>query len=155
MSHTAAPRIRALSREESIEVLARNQVGRIAFAHAGRIDVEPIHYVYADGWIYGRTSHGAKLEATGYQWSPVAFEVDEVQEVFRWRSVVVHGGFYTVPADGAEWERQEWSKGVDLLRRLVPETLTPEDPVPHRDVLFRIALQEVTGREAVPGDATA
>lgn len=41
--------------------------------------------------------------------------------------------------------------GVELLRSLVPATLTAEDPAPHRQVLFRIAVQEVTGREATPG----
>lgn len=149
MSQTGAPQIRSLGREEIDAILARNHVGRIAYGRDNRIDIEPIHYVYADGWIYGRTSHGAKLETTGYAWSPVAFEVDEVEGLFQWRSVVVHGGFYTVPADGAEWERQEWSRGVELLRGLVPETFTGDDPAPHRDVLFRIAVQEATGRECV------
>jgi nitroimidazol reductase NimA-like FMN-containing flavoprotein (pyridoxamine 5'-phosphate oxidase superfamily) len=151
MNHTAPPRVRELDHDESVAILARNHVGRIAFGQGHRIDIEPIHYVYSDGWIYGRTSHGAKLEATGYAWSPVAFEVDEVEDVFRWRSVVVHGGFYTVPPQGAAWQEAQWQKGVELLRQIVPESMTSEDPVPHRNIVFRIAVQEITGREATPG----
>ena len=149
------PTIRTLDRAQSEAILARNHVGRIAYGRGSRIDIEPIHYVYADGWIYGRTSHGAKLETTGYSWWPVAFEVDEVEELFRWRSVVVHGGFYTLPADGAEWEQDEWRRGLELLRGLIPEALTEDDPTPMRNVLFRIAVQEVSGREAVPGEGSA
>jgi nitroimidazol reductase NimA-like FMN-containing flavoprotein (pyridoxamine 5'-phosphate oxidase superfamily) len=74
-------------------------------------------------------------------------------EIFRWRSVVVHGGFYTIPEGGAEWEAEEWRRGVELLRAIVPETLSSDDPVAFRTVIFRIAVQDVTGREAVPGAA--
>lgn len=56
-----------------------------------------------------------------------------------------------MPKDGAEWDRAEWAKGVELLRRLIPGTLTGEDPVPGRTIIFRIAVQEISGREATPG----
>jgi uncharacterized protein len=145
------PTIRVLSEEECEAILSRNHVGRLAFARGNHVDIEPIHYVYHERWLYGRTSAGAKLEATGSEWWPVAFEVDEVEELFRWRSVVVHGGFYAIDEQGADWEQAEWRRGVELLRGLIPETLTPDDPAPHRRVLFRVAVQEVSGREAQPG----
>lgn len=72
--------------------------------------------------------------------------MDEVEAVFRWRSVIVHGGFYPLPAAGSERTEEAWEHGIELLRRLIPETMTPEDPVPHRWFLFRIAAQEITGR---------
>jgi nitroimidazol reductase NimA-like FMN-containing flavoprotein (pyridoxamine 5'-phosphate oxidase superfamily) len=151
----AAPRFLTLDREQCIAILARNHVGRIAYAWQNHVDIEPLHYVYHDGWLYGRTSHGAKLEVTGGTWWPVAFEVDEVEGLFQWRSVVVHGGFYTVPEDGVEGEAEAWRHGIELLRTLVPETLAEGDPVAFRTVVFRMAVQEATGREAVPGDAPA
>ncbi|HEX2081388.1 MAG TPA: pyridoxamine 5'-phosphate oxidase family protein [Longimicrobium sp.] len=152
MSTATKPRIRKLGRDECEQILARNHVGRMAYAWANHVDIEPLHYVYHDGWLFGRTSHGAKLAATGEQWWPVAFEVDEVEGIFQWRSVVVHGGFYTIPEHGPDWEQAAWRTGVELLRRLVPETLTADDPVPHRTVLFRIPVQEASGREATPAD---
>src|ERR1043165_5176780 len=114
------PVIRALDRAECERILARNHVGRLAYAWQNHVDIEPLNYVFHDGWIYGRTSHGAKPDAVGHTWGPGAFEVDEVEEVCRWRGVVVHGGFYTLPAEGSEWQAEEWRQGVELLRRIIP-----------------------------------
>ena len=156
MRTLAQPRFRALERPDIDPLLARNHVGRIAYGRGDRIDVEPIHYVHAHGWIYGRTSRGAKYATVGETWLgwwPVAFEVDEVEDLFRWRSVVVHGGFYGVDP---ELDREVRAHAVELLRTLLPEMLAADDPVPFRDVVFRIAVQEVTGREAYvaePADA--
>ena len=50
-----------------------------------------------------------------------------------WRSVVVHGGFYTLSPNGATWERKEYERAVELLRTLIPETFTPADPTPETD----------------------
>ena len=149
MTMTAKPVFEKLDRRECEEILARNHVGRLAYARGNHIDIEPLHYVYSDGWIYGRTSEGTKIQMTGYSWWPVAFEVDEVENLFRWKSVVVHGGFYTIPFRGTGWEVEEWKKGKELLRTLIPETFEENDPLPDRNILFRIALQEVTGRAAV------
>ncbi len=147
MDRFVAPEFRTLSREEIAAVLRRNHVGRIAFAHHDRVDIQPIHYVFAGGWIYGRTAPGAKLTAVRHnRW--VAFEVDEIEEMFVWRSVVVRGGFYVLSPDGPEHDRAAWQRGIELLQRILPATFQDEDPVPFRKVLFRIAVQEATGREA-------
>jgi uncharacterized protein len=155
MTHPAPPRFEVLDRDACVAILARNHVGRIAYAWSNHVDIEPLHYVYHDGWLYGRTSEGAKLQVTGGNWWPVAFEVDEVEGLFQWRSVVVHGGFYTLGADGLDFQREEWAHGLELLRTLVPETFTEADPAAFRTVVFRMAVQELTGREAIPGGAPA
>lgn len=153
MSSKPAPLIRTLNRAECDAVLARNHVGRIAYARGNRIDIQPIHYVFHEAWLYGRTRHGAMLETTGETWWPVAFEVDEAEDLFRWRSVVVHGGFYPIPREGSAAEQEEWERAVGLLRTLIPETFTADDPAAFRQVLFRIAVQDVSGRESLPGGA--
>ena len=150
METSSSPRFRSLNRNEIDAILARNHVGRLAYARGNRVDIEPLHYVYSNGWIYGRTSPGTKIETTGTDWWPVAFEVDEIEELFRWRSVVVHGGFYVIPKHGAEWQQEEWMRGLGLLRRLIPDTFREDDPAPHRNLIFRIAVQEASGREAIP-----
>ena len=155
MSNLSNPRFRTLSREECVAILARNHVGRLAWAVESRVEIKPVNYVYHEGWLYGRTSQGALLADAAATWAPVAFEVDEVEELFRWRSVVVHGGFYTVVDDGLALHDEEWWQGVQLLRTLIPETFTGDDPAGFRTVVFRLAVQEATGREAVPGEALA
>jgi uncharacterized protein len=155
-ARTDRPTFHALTRDECLVVLARNHIGRIAYSRQNRVDVEPIHYVYEEGWIFGRTSPGAKLDTlagTFHGIWPVAFEVDEVEGLFSWRSVVVHGNFHYVDPEGASWEQEQWGKGVEALRRLIPETFTDDDPVPFRNVVFGVAVQEVSGREARPPKA--
>jgi uncharacterized protein len=147
MSTSETSAVRELDRTEVYELLARNNIGRMAYARGSRIDIEPMHYVYMDGWIYGRTSWGNTLHAVSDSWWPVAFEVDEIANPFEWRSAVVHGGFYTLAEDGAAWERAEREKAIGLLRTLVPAPESEAAPVAARDLVFRIAVQEVSGRQ--------
>lgn len=78
---------RELSRDETEALLSRNKVGRLAFSVHDRVDIQPIHYVYERGWIYGRTSEGEKITTLEHnRW--VAFEVDEVEDILDRKSVV-------------------------------------------------------------------
>jgi len=141
---------RELTPDECHALLARHQVGRLAFAHKDRVDIEPIHYVFDDGWLYGRTSPGTKLEVVARnRW--VAFEVDECDGPFDMQSVVVKGGFYFLRNEGSEQEAEVYAHAVRLLRRIIPGTLTPDDPMPDRAVVFRIHIGELTGRAAMRG----
>lgn len=141
------PSFRELSAKESTALLRRNHVGRMAFAFRSRVDIVPIHYAYSGGWLYGRTSLGGKLLTLRHnQW--VAFEVDEVNSLFDWKSVVLHGGLYLLEADGPPRDVAARRRAVRLLRSLVPDTMRASDPVPFRDILFRIHADEVSGRAA-------
>lgn len=141
--------IRALDRDECLTLLTRQTVGRVAFAFHDRVDIQPIHYRYAQGFLYGRTSEGAKLETLAHnRW--VAFEVDEVRGTFDWTSVVVRGAFYRLDlASAVPKERDEAARAAALLDSVVPNTLALGDPAPFRTVLFRIHVDEVTGRRAM------
>lgn len=142
-----APHFRHLTPDECRALLDRQAVGRLAYVEHGQVGIVPIHYVHADGWLYGRTTPGAKITAMQHHpW--VAFEVDEVDGPFDWRSVVVRGALYVIERDGPNAERARWARAAELLRLIVPEALTPADPTPDRAVLFRVHLGEVTGRAA-------
>ena len=138
---------RELPREEIEEMLLRNKVGRLAFSFHDRVDVQPIHYVYERGWLYGRTSQGDKLSSLRHnQW--VAFEIDEIDDVFDWRSVVIHGSFWILHPRGSPRAEELWANATELVSRVVPGALTEHDPVGFRQTLFRIAVSDVRGREA-------
>jgi len=131
-------------------MLARHHVGRIAYTFHDRVDVEPISYVYADGALVFRTAPGSKLETLMHHpW--VALEIDEVEGVFDWRSVVVHGTSYILQETGAEAERRAYRAAVTSLRRLVPGTLDEGDPVPFRSVVLKLHIDRMTGRAARSG----
>lgn len=138
---------RDLSAGESIALLRRNRVGRMAYSFRNRVDIVPLHYVYSGGWLYGRTSMGPKLLALRHsRW--VAFEVDEIDGVFDWRSVVVHGALYLLDPEHPPRDPAARRRAIRLLRRITPETLSADDPVAFRDVLFRVFADEVNGRAA-------
>ncbi len=144
-----SPRFRELTHDECVALLDRNHVGRLAFVHHGHVGITPLHYVHRDGWLYGRTGPGEKLAVLRHHpW--VAFEVDETDGLFAWRSVVVRGAFYVLQRDGPMAERARWTQATTLLRELLPATLTPSDPVPRRDIVFRVHVGELTGRAAEP-----
>jgi nitroimidazol reductase NimA-like FMN-containing flavoprotein (pyridoxamine 5'-phosphate oxidase superfamily) len=145
MSSQTVPTIRRLEREEIESLLSRHHIGRLAYSFRDRVDIEPIHYVYEKGWIYGRTSPGVKL--TTVQHNPwVAFEVDEVDSVFEWRSAVVHGTLYVLSGRHAAVDDAVIREAEALLRRIVPSAFRPDDPTPERFVIIRIAVQELSGR---------
>jgi len=138
---------RELSREQIERVLERNNVGRLAFSLHDRVDIQPIHYVYERGWVYGRTSDGEKIATLSHnQW--VAFEVDEIADIFQWRSVVIHGSFWILHPRGSPRAEELWTKAAELVSKIVPGALTEHDPVAFRQTLFRIAIGDVRGREA-------
>lgn len=145
----SAPRIRSLRQSECLAIIRRRNVGRLAFSFHDRVDIVPIHYAYSGGWLFARTSHGAKMTTIAHApW--VAFEVDEVHDVFNWKSVVVHGTIYTVERDAGRPEARLWAAGIEALRAVVPETGTADDPVPERSLVFGIHIDRMTGRAARP-----
>jgi uncharacterized protein len=138
---------RDMSRDEIEAMLLRNRVGRLAFSIHDRVDIQPIHYIYQRGWLYGRTSEGEKITALKHnQW--IAFEVDEVTDLFDWRSIVIHGSFWIMHPRGSPRAEELWTKAAELVSKVVPGALTESDPVAFRQLLFRIAVSDVRGREA-------
>lgn len=142
-----SPVIEHLDRRASERILRANSVGRLAYAFRNRVDIEPIHYVYRRGRIYGRTSPGTKMSTIAH--SPwVAFEVDTVHGPFDWESVVVHGTFGILHQDGGAVDRRTWRLASTALKRVMPEAWTPRDPVPHRSILFQVSVDSISGRRA-------
>jgi nitroimidazol reductase NimA-like FMN-containing flavoprotein (pyridoxamine 5'-phosphate oxidase superfamily) len=137
----------ALSRAQCTKLLGRNHVGRLAYTFRDAVDIVPIYYAYADGWIYARTSPGQKIaKLRHHRW--VAFEVDEVYGIFDWSSVVVHGALYML--DPAAAVTETWESAVTILRRQFPGAFTDRDPVPFRSAIFRIHVDAVSGRQSTP-----
>ena len=144
----APPAFRDLTDEESRELLGRHNVGRIAYTFHDRVDIQPIHYVVSGNWLYGRTSRGEKFVTLAHNpWC--AFEVDEVRGLFDWDSVVVKGHLELLDPELGSPDAYE--QGLKLMSALVPGTFTALDPAPHRLILFRIHVNELTGRSARPG----
>lgn len=149
---TLSPEFSVLPRAEIDAVLARQNVGRLAYSLRDRVDIEPLHYVYADGWVYARTAPGTKLSTVVHNpW--VAMEVDEARALFDWDSVVLRGRLHILD-DGPTVEmRERYARAVTALRTLVPEAFTDADPTPDRVVVCAVYADDVEGRRARPSAA--
>lgn len=140
-----APMFFDLSKRQSRALLKRHHAGRLAFAFKDRVDIVPIGYVMSGDWLYGRTAHGNKLVQLKH--SPfVAFEVDEIDGPFDWRSVVARGTVYFLNPGGEE--HPDFKRALGLFRRFDPRIMREGDPVPDRTIFFRIHVDTVTGRAA-------
>lgn len=143
------PLFKTLTPEECEAILSRNNVGRIAFTLHDRVNIVPIHYVYVNDWVYGRTSAAGKLRDI-LRNRRIVFEVDEHRELFEWHSVIVRGPLYLIQPDSTQRTRSIYRTGVSVIRRLLPDAFTAADSVPFRDQLFRIRAVEVSGRASFP-----
>ena len=93
--------IRELSRQESLDLLARSRLGRLACARGAMPYIVPLYFAYDDEYLYSFSTFGQKIE-----WmrdNPnVCVEVDEVANPQQWVSVVIFGQFEEMP-DLPEW----------------------------------------------------
>lgn len=136
---------RDLSEIEMRRLLEDHQVGRLAFSFHDRVDIRPLNYKYADGWLFGRTSPGDKLLTIEHnQW--VAFAVDRLSGPFDWESVVVHGTFHRLDPEGSVHDRRLYQRGVEAVRAVFNPAFGPLDPVPFRTEVFGISINSMTGR---------
>ncbi len=86
---------RRLSDDECHRLLARHDVGRLAFVVGGQPLVVPVNYAFCHDRVVFRTGEGLKLRRTPRH--RVAFEIDAVDEARRvgW-SVLVKGCAYDI-----------------------------------------------------------
>ena len=141
--------VQELSEVEARAFLARNHTGRIAFSQHDRVDIQPISYAYDNGWILGRTSIGTKLSTLAHNpWC--AFEVDEVSGPLDWTSVVARGAFHLLDP---EWGSADvYTRALASVVSMQAGAFSAADPAPHRNVLFGIYVNEITGRRARHAD---
>ena len=149
-TRTGCPTIGAmlgtLTPEEIDEVLRTEAVGRIGCCAFGRPYVVPITYAYDGMAVYAHSREGLKLRAMRSNPS-VCFEVDRMEDLSEWRSVIAMGTF-------SELKEREAELAMQLLRRrlapLVASETSVSDGLPHPSGMpwsvFRIVLGERTGR---------
>jgi hypothetical protein len=142
-----SPEFLVLAPRDCRAILTRNHLGRLAFVHDGVVDIEPLGYASSRAWLFMRSAPGTKLDALAHR-PYVAFQVDEVDGPFDWRSVVVHGTIYRLPEDGSPIERRERRHAVTAFRRVMPAAFTTHDPVPERAIVFGLHIDRMDGRMA-------
>jgi nitroimidazol reductase NimA-like FMN-containing flavoprotein (pyridoxamine 5'-phosphate oxidase superfamily) len=141
-----------MNREQIDHLLRCELVGRIGCASENMVYVVPITYVFEDNCIYGHTTAGMKIDMMR-QNPNVCFEVDHVDNLANWQSVIAWGTFY-------ELEGKEAEEGLQKLTNRIHPLVTSETSVPKHGldrphalinphievVVFKIEIAEVTGK---------
>ncbi len=139
-------------------LLETASVARLGCHANGRTYVVPVSYAYYGGACYGHTSDGLKLRMVRANPS-VCLEVDSVQGLSRWESVIAWGTFEELGGEAAR-------EGAELFMRRVHSALTGREGTPAeierlvtqalgRGIVYRIRLDEKTGRTERGGVAAA
>lgn len=137
--------IRELSPAECDAVLHGHRIGRIGIRDAEGVYLVPIGYAFDGEHIYGHAASGRKISLMR-RWPHVAFEVDEVEDESRWRSVLIRGRFEEIIDDAGQARAR-----LRLLRTFGGNPLHVTAGHGHRvhladAIVFRIRIEEITGR---------
>jgi uncharacterized protein len=121
-------------------LISRTRLGRVAFVADGVPAVRPVNCGVLDRHVVFRTGADSALGRMA-DGSPVAFEVDQTDEVAEsgW-SVIVTGQLSSVTdaeelARVAEFELHPWAPGVrDRWMKVTPNLVTGREVTRHRDL---------------------
>lgn len=135
------------------QVLRSEVVGHLGCSADGKVYITPISYVFDGECIYGHSAEGMRLRMLRAH-PQVCFQVDHIENLANWVSVVVWGEFEELAGD-AEKEAMRL-----FLERMEPLQVSETALSPHRApagvpaldlqgqlmVFYRIRLTERSGR---------
>src|SRR5690606_24696111 len=136
-----------LTKREIIDLLESEFIGRLGCHLDGETYIVPINYVYQNNAVYAHSGEGKKIEMLRAN-PRVCFQVDEIDNMFKWKSVILWGTFEELKGQ----ERQQVMQG--LIKRIMSTTDNPARDPSHginpalQDslIVYRINIQEATGR---------
>lgn len=103
--------IHELTKQECLELLARNEIGRLAVVADGQPRIFPVNYVLDGEIVVFRTDPGTKLDHAGLD--RVAFEVDEIDRHSRTATSVAIAGIARELTDALD-RASEREQAMDL-----------------------------------------
>ena len=140
--------------DKQMEDLLKAQVtGRLGCHANGITYVVPVNYTYDGNYIYAHSSDGKKISMMRKN-PEVCFEVDMIENVFRWKSVIAWGKFEEIIDPE---EKQRIMQGI--IHRIMPLVNSPTGHPSHgitandsdvgtvvELIIYRIAIHKKTGR---------
>lgn len=145
--------VRELDSRECADLLSQARHGALACARDGVPYVVPISFAHADNSLYAFSMEGKKIDIMRAN-NRVCVCVEEHRDGRQWRSVVVDGRFEELP-DRVGFKRQRdhaWALLSRFANWWEPGALKPSpasDPHGPKHIFFRIAIEAMSGREAV------
>jgi nitroimidazol reductase NimA-like FMN-containing flavoprotein (pyridoxamine 5'-phosphate oxidase superfamily) len=147
--------MKAMTSNESIQLLAKNFIGRIGYISKRRPEIIPITYYFdpEQNSILSYSGPGSKIEAM--RKNPlVSFQVDDITTLENWKSVLLHGRFEELKGSDAKYMLHLFSEGVkkviktkekycpDFIQDFSSKTNNSNTPI-----VYRIHIDELSGRQ--------
>jgi nitroimidazol reductase NimA-like FMN-containing flavoprotein (pyridoxamine 5'-phosphate oxidase superfamily) len=115
-----------LSLNQSIQLLQSETIGRLGCCENGKVYIIPIAYAFDGKHIYAHSREGMKIQFMRKN-PNVCIEVDRIENMINWRSVVVQGKF----------EELKTKTAIAHASQLLSERL---EPIVHSQAIKPIAL---------------
>ncbi len=151
-----------LSPSQVEHVLLTEVVGRIGCYAHGRSYVVPLTYAYDGEAVYAHSAEGLKVEMMREN-PRVCFEVDHLDDMTNWRSVIAWGTYEELHGPKAEEALRFLSDRLSPFMvsatarngfRTLPARTTPSTEVHGKPLtVFRLVLTEKTGRYETSGQS--
>jgi nitroimidazol reductase NimA-like FMN-containing flavoprotein (pyridoxamine 5'-phosphate oxidase superfamily) len=105
--------IKNLDMEGCLQVLGKNFIGRLGFISWGSPQIIPITYYHDanEKCIISYSSEGHKIDAMRRHRS-VSFQVDEINTIQHWKSVLIHGNYEELEGSTAKKYLHRFADGV-------------------------------------------
>ena len=104
-----------LDKSQIDDLLKSELIGRVGCFDGNKVYVVPITYAYDNGYIYGHTKDGLKIQMMRNN-PNVCFEIDWMKDMSNWKSVIVYGIFEELKGDEA-------NKGLEILMKSIMSNL--------------------------------
>lgn len=136
-----------LNKREILDLLENNFIGRIGCHADGETYVAPINYLYRDNTIYAHSGAGKKIDMMRKN-KAVCFEIDEIDDTFRWKSVIIQGNYEELAGQERQQVLQELIKAISARRDQASQNPSHAiDPEQQQGlIVYRINISEVSGR---------
>lgn len=130
-----------LSKEDALKLLGDGRLGRLGCIDDGEPYVVPINYFFDGEYIYVHSLPGKKINALRAN-PRICLQVDEIEDSYHWRSVVVYGNYEEVTD-----EHLRENMLAELFRRM--PHLTPVESKMTKGlsqaIVFRLKPDSITG----------
>ena len=142
-----------LTKDEIEDLLISNVIGRIGCCTSQKMYVVPVTYAYDGKFIIGHTVEGMKI--TLLRQNPeCCFEVDTMNNLADWRSVIAWGTFEELAGEEASKASDQLVKKLASLRpsetshpqRMGPSSSVRTTTQGKNPIIYRILLKEKSGR---------
>lgn len=140
-------KIRALTPSQIDEVFEQTIIARLGVYSAGEVYVVPVTLVKEGDFLYGHSRLGKKIQMMRAN-PKVCIQLDQIRDLFSWRSVVVQARY-------EELSELEAARGMRILIQRIAQdqrerNLTPLEieisAILSKAIIYRFRIEQISAR---------